>query len=176
MARTAKELQHEIVESFYEDALPSDSLHLPRGIAGRIFESVVQRVLDDNGIAYSKEKSHPPLHIESSFHRVAASCGREVRTRTNWYVPDFTLSSGTWLEAAIREAEAHKKTFLYAHQCSRLVVVYLIGSPRVVYRNPFPNTQVMSVYEEPLGAILSQENQSHLTRLKLFITGDKGEV
>ena len=125
-----------LINSFLEDNWPSEGHELPIGIEGRIFEEIVQRILDKDSMPSKAEERHPPKPIGPYFHEAALKAGRPLRTRRKYYLPDFTLADNSWLETTLWEAEAHKKAFLYAHQCDHLVVLYLCHSRAAYFRNP----------------------------------------
>jgi len=149
-----RRLKHEsIIDAFLLNEWPPEG-RLPVGFEGRIFEEIVQQILDKNGTENTVEERHLSKTISSDFYEAAFLAGRPLRTRRKYYLPDFTLTDNIWLEATLWESEAHKKTFLYAHQCDRLIVLYLCSSGAVRFRSSFKNTIVISVYDHfPPGQI-----------------------
>ena len=109
---------------------------------GRRFEAIVEDILKQMSINYVREKKHSPKPIHRMFHIWALEAGREVKARTRYYIPDFTLTRDRWVELTIWESEAHNKAFLYSHQCKELIVLFLCGSEKLYWKNPFPNTKV----------------------------------
>jgi hypothetical protein len=135
----------EIIKHFLNNKWPPKNYLLPVGIEGRIFEAIVKRILDRNHIDYVRGRKHPSRKINDACRCAASSTGGNLRTRAHYYIPDFTLANCTWLEVTLWKLEAHKKTFLYSHQCDNLIVLYLCSSKKIYFKSPFHNTQICSV-------------------------------
>ena len=144
-----------IIDAFLANEWPPEG-RLPVGVEGRIFEEIVQQILDKNGIENTVEERHLPKSISSHFYEAAFLAGRPLRVRQRYYLPDFALPDNIWIETTLWESEAHKKTFLYAHQCDRLIVLYLCSSVAVRFRSSFKNTIVISVYDHFLPGQIDQ--------------------
>jgi hypothetical protein len=157
-----------LINSFLEDKWPPNGQEIQMGIEGRIFEEIVQRILDKDSVPTKTEERHQPKPISPLFHEAALGVGRPIRTRRKYYLPDFTLADNLWIDTTLLESEAHKKAFLYAHQCDHLVVIYLCPSRVVYFRNPFPNTIISSVYDHFSHSQIGQHS-THLLRLETVI-------
>jgi len=160
-----------LIDAFLVNEWPPEGC-LPIGVQGRIFEEIVQQILDKNGIVNTVEERHLPKAISSHFYEAAMMAGRPLRTRRKYYLPDFTLADNIWIETTLWESEAHKKTFLYAHQCNHLIVLYLCSSEAVRFRSYFKNTIVISVYDHFLPEQIDQHIHC-LRRLETIVGGSR---
>ena len=115
------------------------------GLRGRIFAYLVELMLIKEGTYFESEVSFKPKPIPSKFIEIAKNHRKNLKIRKKLYVIDFLIDNDIWLEVTLNQREAHKKTFKYAHQCKKLIVLYLDKSPIIYEKNVFSNARVMLV-------------------------------
>lgn len=91
---------------------------------GRCFEFFVKTVLENNSIQFEYEKQIKPKTPVLP-NQVRESIKTSLRYKKNFYEPDFIFNNSTWLECTTKICNAPKKEMLYAHQCSKLIILYL---------------------------------------------------
>ena len=117
------------------------------GLRGRIFACLVELLLINDGIPFESEVSFKPKKIPIKFTETAEKYGENLKTRKRVYIIDFLVYDDIWLEATLNEQAAHKKTFKYAHQCKKLIVLFIDNNPVIYKKNLFSNAVVTPVDE-----------------------------
>jgi hypothetical protein len=84
--------------------------------------------------------------IAASFQLKAQEVGRTLKMRST-YTVDLSSGRKLWLIFSLFEYEAHAVTYKYAHQCDKLVSIFLSESQTIPYPCPFENSNISSVYE-----------------------------
>ncbi|MGV7224746.1 MAG: hypothetical protein ACQ9MH_24910 [Nitrospinales bacterium] len=94
------------------------------GTRGRIFSVLVRQSFDLIDIPYKREPIfyHGPV---SAWYKEFADKHKLKLAVHSFYNPDFLLSDGCWVEVTLSENTAYKKIFRYAHQASKLLVIWL---------------------------------------------------
>jgi hypothetical protein len=117
------------------------------GLRCRIFSRLVELLLIHDGIPFESEISFKPKVIPIKFTENAENYGENLKIRKKSYIIDFLIHDDIWLEATLNEQETHKKTFKYAHQCKKLIVLFLDKTPIIHKKNIFSNAVVIPVDE-----------------------------
>jgi hypothetical protein len=91
---------------------------------GRYFESFIKTVLENNSIDFEYENRVKPK-TPVLLNQVRVEKSIQIRHRTNFYKPDFILNDSVWIECTTKIKNAPKKELLYAHQCAKLIIIYL---------------------------------------------------
>jgi hypothetical protein len=131
---------------------------------GRIFEDFLRKVFEDNSFEFEFEKNIAPKPAILLSQNISVS-DKKLRFRKNFYQPDFVINNTTWIECTTKIENAQKKELLYAHQCDKLIILYLYKSS--VYIEPlFQNTTYLLIddYLEQLGFLLNYNKE--LKKLK----------
>jgi len=94
------------------------------GTRGRIFSVLVGQSFDLIGIPYMHEPIFDHLPV-SAWYREFSEKHKLKLSVNSFYNPDFLFSDGCWVEVTLSENTAYKKIFRYAHQASKLIVIWL---------------------------------------------------
>lgn len=94
---------------------------------GRYFEFFLKNVLENNSVEFDYEKKvRPKLPLFPN--QVSDEIITDLRYRTRYYQPDFIIDNSIWIECTTKIKNAPKKELLYAHQCSKLIIIYLYAT------------------------------------------------
>ena len=126
---------------------------------GRCFEFFVKTVLENNSVLFEYEQQIKPKTPVLP-NQVRDLIKTNLRYRKNFYEPDFIIDNSIWIECTTKISNAPKKELLYAHQCSKLIILYLY-SENTLIEPYFANTTYVFIddYLRDLNVLSKYQNE-----------------
>lgn len=137
---------------------------------GRCFEHFVKTVLENNSVQFEYEKKvKPKTHVFPN--QIRGLIKTSLRHRKKFYEPDFIIDNSIWIECTTKISNAPKKELLYAHQCSKLIILYLY-SENTLIEPYFANTSYVFIDDYLRDMNILSKYHNELEKLR-SITNEK---
>ena len=136
-----------IIDDFFSGRYRVIERNPRNGLRGRLFQELVKKLLVYDGFTFQHEVTFDPKPIDSDFKKKAISIDESINVNQKGYTIDFVLGNGTWIEVTLNIHTAHEKPLKYAHQCEKLVVLYIDKTTKRRVGNVFNNVKIISVFK-----------------------------